>query len=142
MRHSFAAAALAALAAVAALAGPVAAADLVALRWQARPILVFAPAPDDPRLADQLARLEADTAGLAERRNRVIVDTTAGSALRARFAPDGFAVILVGLDGGEKFRADAPVDPEVLHGLIDAMPMRREEMRTGGNAGQGLTRTP
>ena len=40
-----------------------------------------------------------------------------------------FAAILVGKDGTEKFRSDEPVRPETLFGLIDAMPMRRREVR-------------
>ena len=40
-----------------------------------------------------------------------------------------FAAILVGKDGTEKFRSDEPVRPETLFALIDAMPMRRREVR-------------
>ncbi len=102
------------------------------LRWGHRPILVFAE-PGDPRLDAQIARFEAERAALEDRENLVIVDTLARSALRDRFAPAGFTVILVGKDGGEKFRRDAVVDPETLHALIDTMPMRqREMMRTQG----------
>jgi hypothetical protein len=100
---------------------------LQALRWQARPILVFTE-PDDPRRAAQLALFEANAADLAERRNVVIVDDAPDSALRTRFTPQGFTVILVGLDGGEKFRATEVVDPETLDALIDRMPMRRREI--------------
>ena len=104
---------------------------LADLRWERRPILVFAE-PGDPRLAEQLARFEAERAALEERDTLVIVDSLAGSALRRRFAPEGFTVILVGKDGGEKFRKGGPVDPATLTALIDTMPMRRREMRTDG----------
>lgn len=40
-----------------------------------------------------------------------------------------FAAVLVGKDGGEKFRSDEPVRPEDLFDLIDDMPMRRREMQ-------------
>ena len=120
------------LAAALAFALPAGAADLDALRWKARPILVFAPSADDPRLAEQLARFEAAEAALSERRNWVIVDTEPGSALRRRFDPAAFTVILVGLDGGEKFRRDGLVAVETLTARIDAMPMRRREMREDG----------
>ena len=43
-----------------------------------------------------------------------------------------FAAVLVGKDGGEKFRSEGPVSPEVLFEIIDAMPMRRREMRDPG----------
>lgn len=112
---------------------PACAAPLDDLRWEKRPILVFAASEDDPRLAEQLALFEAERPGLEERRNVVIVDTDAGSALRDRFRPEGFTVILVGLDGGEKYRTGAVVEPATLNRLIDAMPMReRELMRTQG----------
>jgi hypothetical protein len=101
---------------------------LASFRWDARPVLVFAEA-DDPRLERQLMLFEANAADMAERRNLVIVDTGAGRTLRARFQPEGFTVILVGLDGGEKFRSGSVVDPNQLDKLIDRMPMRRREMR-------------
>jgi hypothetical protein len=43
------------------------------------------------------------------------------------------AVVLVGKDGGVKFRSDRPVPPEQIFDLIDAMPMRRQEMRAKDN---------
>ncbi|MEM1164222.1 MAG: DUF4174 domain-containing protein, partial [Pseudomonadota bacterium] len=58
----------------------------------------------------------------------LIVDTEPGSALRERFRPADFTVILVGKDGGEKFRRNGLVDPDELNALIDTMPMRLQEM--------------
>jgi hypothetical protein len=43
--------------------------------------------------------------------------------------PDSFAVLLVGKDGTEKFRAGEPVPAEEIFRRIDAMPMRKREMR-------------
>lgn len=40
-----------------------------------------------------------------------------------------FAVVLIGRDGGEKFRSDDPVSVEELFSKIDEMPVRRREMR-------------
>lgn len=124
-----------AIAVAAGLAGLLVEADpetrLGDLRWDRRPILVFA-AAGDPRLAEQVTRFEAHGAALAERDTLVIVDTLGASALRERFAPEGFTVILVGKDGGEKFRAGRVVDPEEINARIDRMPMRRREMLTDG----------
>jgi hypothetical protein len=52
------------------------------------------------------------------------------SAARSRFRVEAgaFAAVLVGRDGGEKFRSSEPVPVEKLFGLIDAMPMRRREL--------------
>jgi hypothetical protein len=40
-----------------------------------------------------------------------------------------FTIILVGRDGGEKLRSSEVVSAEKLFGLIDAMPMRKDEMK-------------
>ena len=102
--------------------------DLASYRWDARPILVFA-AAGDPRLDEQISRLNAAEAALRERDNVIIVDTSGTSALWTRYAPGDFAVILIGKDGGEKLRRSRVVDPAELNALIDTMPMRRQEMR-------------
>lgn len=46
---------------------------------------------------------------------------------------NAFTFILVGRDGGEKLRSSEVVSAEKLFGLIDAMPMRKDEMRRKGN---------
>jgi hypothetical protein len=38
-----------------------------------------------------------------------------------------FVVVLVGKDGGEKFRTKKPISVLKLDDLVDAMPMRRQE---------------
>lgn len=103
---------------------------LEALRWDARPVLVFAEA-GDVRLDRQLALFAAHADDLVERRTVVIVDRGGpeGAGLRARVAPERVTVVLVGLDGGEKLRADRVVAPDALDALIDRMPMRRRELR-------------
>ena len=42
--------------------------------------------------------------------------------------PDTYATVLIGKDGGEKERFGEPVQPVMLFGLIDRMPMRRREL--------------
>jgi len=56
------------------------------------------------------------------------------TALRKKFnAPAGrFTVILVGKDGGVKFKRHTRVKLSDIFALIDAMPMRQEEMRQKG----------
>ncbi|MEM7238110.1 MAG: DUF4174 domain-containing protein [Pseudomonadota bacterium] len=103
--------------------------------WENRPILVFAER-GDPRLAQQLALFEVETRDLTDRKNVVIVETEPTSRLWQRYQPDGFTVILIGLDGAEKFRSAEVTDPDMLSTLIDTMPMRRQElMRRGEIAG-------
>lgn len=42
---------------------------------------------------------------------------------------NSFTFILVGRDGGEKLKSSEVVTPEKLFGLIDVMPMRKEEVK-------------
>jgi hypothetical protein len=126
------------------LVTPAAAAELEALRWEMRPLLVFTPAADTPALLSQMAALEAERDGVLDRRiavylvtDRVVPALGAPSpsdtaeALRRRFAvpADRFAVVLLGLDGAPKLAEDEPVATDRLFALIDGMPMRREELR-------------
>lgn len=114
--------------------GPVDAPSLKAFKWEHRPIVIFAD-EDDPRLEKQLDLLEAAEPDLVDRDNVIVLDTGPDSPLRERFSPGEFTVILVGLDGGEKFRRNGVVAPGELNALIDTMPMRRNQMRTkGGNS--------
>lgn len=122
------------LAASAALTASAAADGLDRLLWRSRALVVVAPAVDDPRLAEQ-RRLYAAAARGARERDLVLVEGVGREAgaetLRRRFgvAPDAFAAILVGKDGGAKLQAAAPIPAERLFGEIDGMPMRRDEMR-------------
>ncbi len=52
------------------------------------------------------------------------------SAIRQRFQvkPVEFTMILIGKDGGEKHRWSSPANFETIRELIDAMPMRKDEM--------------
>ncbi len=117
---------------------------LAALRDHFRPLLIFAATPDDPGLRAQLTRLHDDAVGLAERDVLVIAvpyktpsptDTTLTSAdaetARRRFniAPNDFAVLLLGKDGGEKLRFHKPVPFSKFRDTIDGMPMRQQEMK-------------
>ena len=112
--------------------------------WKKRPLLIFADAAGDEKLKDQLAAVERDRKGFDERDMALVVviadgghageEALTGEAaalLRASFeVEDGeFAVILVGKDGTEKLRSNEPVEMARLFEVIDAMPMRRREMR-------------
>ncbi|ADI13702.1 DUF4174 domain-containing protein [Truepera radiovictrix] len=110
-----------------------------------RLLLLFAPAADDARYLEQVRRLQGVEDALAERDLRVFHlfergQGVAGSSevfpetaqrLREAFsvAPEDFAAVLVGKDGTEKARYGAPVEPADLFGVIDQMPMQRQEMR-------------
>ena len=105
-------------------------ADLDALRWQARPVLLFAPDADDPAYRAQMQALRAETAALRDRDIVVLSDTRPGAkgALRERLGGDGFRFVLLGKDGGVKLTSPSPVGMSELFATIDAMPMRQTEM--------------
>jgi hypothetical protein len=107
---------------------------VAAARWTSRVLVVSAPGPDDPGLRAQRAALGSVRSGLAERDLQVIEAVGGGAeatALRRRFGlPDGaFRAVLVGKDWGAKLTASEPIPPQTLFRTIDAMPMRRDEMR-------------
>jgi hypothetical protein len=131
---------------IAALAALPASADaMAAYKWKKRPLLVFAPSPDDGRIAEQRGRL--DSTALADRDMVVVV--VAGDSVQASPGPGPgltaaelrrrydvgsgeFRTILVGKDGGVKRSSPRPLSRNAVFGLIDAMPMRRQEMRRRG----------
>ncbi len=132
-----------------AVGGIVAASQAVAsplseLRWQARPLVVFAPEDAAPGLAEQRRLIAAQRDAIRER--DMVVYLVSGSAVTrlagagptpsARALRDAYGVsmpdrrvLLIGKDGGVKLRADLPVALEDIFRLIDSMPMRRREIR-------------
>lgn len=106
------------------------AADLLAIyRRNRRVVLLFADKADDQALRAQQADLGPHAPGLTERDMVVVV--SADAALRRQLdAPaSGFAAILIGKDGGVKLCRAAPIPFVELAAAVDAMPMRRNEMR-------------
>lgn len=105
-------------------------AELKEYRWRNRLVLLFATSVDNPAYVEQRNVLEAVPEGLSERHTVVLTDTypEAAGALRARFDPQGFEVLLIGKDGGVKLRQGQPVTAETLFATIDAMPMRQREI--------------
>ena len=126
---------------------------LAALKDTHRVLLVFAPSDRDPRYVQQMQMLEHHGAEMQERDLVLLpVVTETGPQVtpetlrvirgpglsyeeqvlvRQRFhlAPEAFAAILLGKDGGEKLRVTAPVSTDRLNRTIDAMPMRKDEMK-------------
>lgn len=113
------------------------AALLKASHWQKRVLLLYAPTAADPELRQQRELLRAVAPELEAR--QLVVRELIGSELSAAdsryltqplgVAPGGFAVVLIGKDGGVKTRATQPLPPARLFATIDAMPMRQQEMR-------------
>lgn len=89
-----------------------------------RLLILATPTLDDPSFRAQAAALVSAWDGLIERDFRVLTETGATA----------FSLRLVGKDGGEKLRSLQPVSAASLFALVDAMPMRRREMRERGAA--------
>jgi hypothetical protein len=117
---------------------------LAGLRDRARPLLIFGPEPGDSRMQAQLSILRDNAAEAADRdlvaialpatgvpptETRLTADDAAAARRRFHVKAGEFVVILVGKDGGEKLRSDKPIAFERLRSVVDAMPMRKEEMK-------------
>ncbi len=126
------------------------------LRRTHRPLLVFASDSTDKKFVEQVKLLADKASELDERQvlfipiagqtdapahigkdtsRQPLAQLSAGDAAAARLryhvAPAEFTLILIGKDGGEKFRSHTPVTIEKLSTIIDAMPMRQQEVRDG-----------
>ena len=119
--------------------------DLASYQWKNRVIIIFDTSPATENYRMQKGELETRTEGVLDRElivlelfeneqsrmGDVFLPDDAVKNLRDLFSAEQgrFQVILVGKDGGVKLRSDKPVPAAELFGLIDAMPMRQEEMR-------------
>jgi hypothetical protein len=120
-------------------------------RWRNRLLLVFAANRQDAKLVRQEAMWRDQQPGIEDRDMVLMlllseepghiggktVSAEAAADLRRRLAvsPEGFAALLIGKDGGVKLRSAEPVAPAEIYRLIDAMPMRREEIHRKGSPG-------
>lgn len=116
------------LAGTVALAAPTPLANLV---WKSRPVVVVADRPSDEGFKRQMAVLDAHRLALTGYDITVVPVTGEAAGLRRKLGlpAKGFAIALVGKDGGVKQTWNQPVDPARIFALIDRMPMRRDEVR-------------
>jgi hypothetical protein len=97
-----------------------------------REVLVFAPEGISEKLDQQLKILKSDPKGLQERDIKISENRLTPENL-ARYknftlSKQNFTFILIGKDGGEKYRSTEVVSLVKLYSLIDAMPMRKYEL--------------
>ncbi len=98
-----------------------------------RTLLIFG--NNQTLLKEQLDLLQKDRNGLKER-DVVVKLVQPGNQLYKSYhvvSEEHFTVILIGKDGGEKYRSDNILTVETLFAMIDAMPMRRAEMQRSKN---------
>ncbi len=119
--------------------------DLYSFRNRSRVLIVFAPSANDSRFVRQESMLDNRDAGFIERDLVRIVGLETGQSragtkpmsveaaglLREKFGvkAGAFRAILIGKDGHTAYSTARPLSANNLFGVIDAMPMRRDEMK-------------
>ena len=93
--------------------------NLKKYQWKNR--LVVVATEKDSHWQEQNQILKKCEKGLQERKVKVLRSNTTVEEL--------FSVKLIGLDSGEKYRSMEPLTCEKLFALIDAMPMRKNELQ-------------
>ena len=124
--------------------------DLSKYRWNNRILLVVTSDTLAPNFRAQLAAIRSDPEGIAERRLITIQVHSSGylegdSSRKWIRSPELYTkhhrsentleVVLIGLDGSVKHRADRLIPLSQIYSWIDAMPMRREEIRQKQKSG-------
>ena len=106
-------------------------ADLSLFLWTKRLVIVFSDSEADPRFIEQVALLAERSNELAERDVQIILDSNpeAKTALRQKFRPRGFMLMLVGKDGQAYLRKPLPWNVREISRSIDKLPQRQQEIR-------------
>jgi hypothetical protein len=109
-------------------------ASLSDLRWKNRVLVVVAPSRQDADLVAQRRIFEQSAKGMSER--QIVLIEAAGDDQHSRsvrsqlsIGDTAFRVVLVGKDGNAAVSSSKPLTADALFGKVDAMPMRRDEMR-------------
>jgi hypothetical protein len=126
--------------------------DLNQFKWENRLLLLFAPQDNDASFRALYREISAQPLEISDRdlvvfrilesgpsyMSNTRIEPTTAAILREKFAvPVGnFTCILIGKDGGVKLKQTAQIKIEHIFALIDAMPMRREEMRKKGQGSE------
>ncbi len=118
--------------------------DLSSHRWENRVLLILVEDTDHPVYQDQISELNRDIAGVEDRKLIIytikpnefttglkkLTWTSSDDLYVQNKQLDGdFEIILIGLDGGIKLRQAELLKNDKLFAFIDAMPMRRNELR-------------
>jgi len=112
------------------------AADPIAqYHWKNRVLVILGPRAGDEAFETQKSAYERARNEYNERDLVVLTEPEYDGPLHRRFhIPGGeFRVLLIGKDGHTALERSKPVSNQDLFGLIDAMPMRRQEMRSKGS---------
>jgi Domain of unknown function (DUF4174) len=98
-----------------------------------RRILIFAPDSANVSFKNQNRIFEKEEKGCVERDIIVEYHTlkSKGNALFDKYnvSKSGFTLLLIGKDGSVKMRSKEVIAAARIYALVDAMPMRKDEMR-------------
>ena len=100
--------------------------------WKNRVILLFEGNGHKSGYQQQLEVLQSESKELLERNIVTILPKNGEKALfleNLGLENDFYGLVLLGKDGGIKLKEEFVVKPQIIFRLIDAMPMRRAEMR-------------
>ena len=119
--------------------------DLNAYQWEHRLLFLFVPTEKDPSYLSLKKEIEHQAKEVLDRDLLIAhvpekgegrlgmkrLSSGQGFSLRKNFSvpPGQLMSILVGKDGGVKFRQDRMVELKEIFRVIDAMPMRQQEMK-------------
>lgn len=119
--------------------------DLSVYQWKNRLLFLFASSEEDPSFFSLKKEIDHQAMEVLDRDLLIVyvlekgegrlgkVPLNSGQALSLRkqlsVPPGRFMVILIGKDGGEKFRQDRKVELKDIFNIIDVMPMRLQEMK-------------
>ena len=99
-----------------------------------RELLIFGEADNMAIVGKQMAVLQKDNAGIKERAIKIIVVKKESSLYKKyQIKPGSFMVVLIGKDNSEKYRSETIISTDQLFAIIDAMPMRKAEIKKQGN---------
>ncbi|PQV51400.1 uncharacterized protein DUF4174 [Jejuia pallidilutea] len=113
--------------------------DLESHQWKDRILVVNADEKNRERAESQYLLLNKEQQKLIDRKivlYKCIADTcmfydwkNTPKMFKTDTTKQGFSIVLIGLDGGEKYKSNTVEKPDVFLNLIDTMPMRRQELR-------------
>lgn len=121
--------------------------DLSQHLWQHRLLFLISDSAADPQLSAQREVIDTLRDEIVDRDLRVFelhtasgnvdgqtltAEDVAGLRRQLDVRPDDRQLILIGLDGGIKRRGELDTELQAVFGQIDAMPMRRQELRERG----------
>lgn len=128
---------------------PIHAQDLKSQKWEHRIILILSNDSNSSKTNDQLTQFSNRNSELLERKILIYLITPESTVILDEFLEEKvvvkdkhlwkkhhskdepFIICLIGLDGGTKFTSYEVTKPSEIFDLIDSMPMRRSELRSG-----------